>query len=116
MKALEAETKNETHPSAGCASNLNFSEEAFSYSSENEEGSQVTRPVIVPDPVESDRQYDRYYHLDLPGAELSDLENELAALKPLLWWKIDDTGWLRERTKRLEAELATRRYAKGSRK
>jgi hypothetical protein len=67
--------------------------------------------VIVPNPLESDNQYDRYYHYDLPDAELSDLLDELAALRPLLWWKIDDTGWLRERVSQLQTEITRRKYS-----
>jgi hypothetical protein len=67
--------------------------------------------VIVPDPLQSDNQYDRYYHFDLPEAELTDLQDELYCLRPLLWGLPKD-DWLRERVKMLERELSTRRGRK----
>ena len=75
------------------------------------QGDEPMTPVVVPNPLESDNQYERYYHYDLPGADLSDLQDELYALRPMLWWKIDDTGWLRERVRQLEAEITKRKYS-----
>lgn len=71
--------------------------------------------IIKPNPLESDTQYYRYYHYDIPGAELSDLQDELWALRPLLWG-LPKGDWIRQRVHELEAELARRPYAKGGRK
>jgi hypothetical protein len=114
MQPYGVRIKSERHPSPGCPSNLSSIEEALPYSNECEEESQPPRgepmtPVIIPNPLESDTQYYRYHHFDIPGAELSDLQDELYALRPLLWGLPKD-GWLRERVRLIEAELAKRRY------
>jgi hypothetical protein len=67
--------------------------------------------VIIPNPLESDNQRQRYYHFDLPGLELSDLLDELYCLRPLLWGLRKD-DWLRGRVKRIEGELAKRRVGR----
>ncbi len=64
--------------------------------------------VLVPDPLQSDRQYARFYHLDLGGLETWELTEELNYLRPLLWG-LDPQHWLRERLQMLEKELAKRR-------
>ncbi|MFC1980260.1 hypothetical protein ACFLVS_05385 [Chloroflexota bacterium] len=66
--------------------------------------------IFVPDPLQSDRQYERFYHLDLSGLEDRELTDELYALRPLLWG-LDSSHWLRERVKALEAEISKRRGA-----
>ena len=68
-------------------------------------------PVIIPDPVTSDKEYARYYHLDIATAESSDLLDELYCLRPLLWG-LPKGDWLRQRAKRIEGELATRRVGR----
>ena len=67
---------------------------------------------LVPDPSDSEAQYCRYYHLDIVSLDDSDILDELHALRPLLWWKLPDDDWLRERIKTLETELAKRRSGK----
>jgi len=72
-------------------------------------------PSIIPNPVESANQYERYYHHDIPGLEVSDIRDELYALRPLLWG-LPKVDWIRERVRELEKELARRPYTKGGRK
>ena len=70
----------------------------------------MAKDVLIPDPLSGDRQYARFYHLDIEGLEDTALTDELYALRPLLWG-LPGEPWLRERVKMLEAELAKRRYA-----
>ena len=63
--------------------------------------------ALVPDPLMSDRQYNRFYHLDLPELEDDELLDELWALRPHLWG-LDAEHWLRERVMMLEQELSKR--------
>jgi hypothetical protein len=66
----------------------------------------------VPDFLESDTQYARFHHLDIPYLDSTQLVDELYALHPLLWGLQPD-HWLRERVNVLKSELAKRRsYAK----
>ena len=68
----------------------------------------ATHPVrLVPDPFLSDREYARFYHLDL--SDLSDmaLRDELHHLRFFLWG-LESNHWLRERVKELEAEMKRR--------
>lgn len=67
--------------------------------------------VLIPDPLKSDSEYDRYYHFDIPNLEVSDIRDELYALRPLLWG-LPKGDWLRERVEVLEKELAIRRDKK----
>lgn len=64
--------------------------------------------ILTPDPLQSDRQYNRFYHLDLSDLEGRELTDELYALRPLLW-ELPSDHWLRERVSRLEREVAKRR-------
>ena len=64
---------------------------------------------LIPDPNDSEAQYCRYYHLDIPGLDDTDIIDELHALRPLLWWKLAGDGWLRERVGLLESELRRRK-------
>lgn len=64
--------------------------------------------ALIPDPLNSHCQFNRFYHLDLPDLEDTELRDELYALRPLLWGLPPD-HWLRERVKMLEAELIRRR-------
>ena len=66
------------------------------------------RDTLVPDPLVSDRQYDRFYHLDLSELRDVELEDELNYLRPLLW-RLDSEHWLRERVRMLEMEMTKRR-------
>jgi len=67
----------------------------------------VTRDVLIPDPLSSDQQYARFYHLDIPSLEDGELTDELYALRPLLWGLQGD-HWLRERVAKLGAEVIKR--------
>lgn len=62
---------------------------------------------LVPDPLYSDRQFDRYYHIDLPQLEDTDLIDELNCLRVFLWGLHRD-HWLRQRVAALETESARR--------
>jgi hypothetical protein len=64
--------------------------------------------ALVPDCLDSDRQYERFHHFDLPYLETQELLHELYALRPLLWWELRDNSWLQERVEAIEAELAKR--------
>ena len=63
---------------------------------------------LIPDPLSDDRQYARFYHLDIEEIGDTELIDELYALRPLLWG-LDSDHWFRERVKMLEHELAKRR-------
>jgi len=65
--------------------------------------------VLIPNPLQSDSEYDRYYHYDIPNLELSDVRDELYALRCLLWWDLPGGHWLRERVRLLGIELSKRR-------
>jgi hypothetical protein len=69
----------------------------------------VARDVLIPDPLSSDRQRDRFYHLDFANLEDMELTDELYALHPLLWG-LDPDHWLRERCQKLENELRKRQW------
>lgn len=72
----------------------------------------MTATIITPNPLESDSQYTRYYHYDIAFLELDALQDELYALRPLLWG-LDRADWIRERVQMIEAEIAKRRYTTG---
>jgi len=63
---------------------------------------------LIPDPLSSDRQFERYYHYDLADMETGELLDELYVLRPMLWG-LPSEHWLRERVKMLEAEMIKRR-------
>lgn len=69
----------------------------------------MIKDVLIPNPLDSDRQFERFYHLDIPGLEDAALMDELHALSALLWWRLPNGTWLRERVKALNAELYKRR-------
>lgn len=64
---------------------------------------------LVPDPFVSDRQYARFYHLDISGLETWELWDELNHSRPLLWGLPAD-DWLRERVQMLQKEVSKRRW------
>jgi hypothetical protein len=64
--------------------------------------------VLVPNPLNSDRQYYRFHHLDLPDLDDTELADELNYLRPLLWG-LDSEHWFRERVMMLENELRKRK-------
>jgi len=72
----------------------------------------VARDVLIPDPLSSDREYNRFHSLDIADLEDMELTDELHYLRPLLWG-LDSEHWLRERVKALEAETSKRRYNAG---
>lgn len=72
----------------------------------------MARGVLIPNPYDTDCQYERFHHHDLPDLETKKLLHELYALRPLLWWRLPDDSWLRERAEAIEAELAKRRGGK----
>lgn len=63
---------------------------------------------LVPDPSFSDKQYERYTHLDICHLEYTELEDEYYALRSKLWGLPRD-HWLRERVEALEAEIVKRK-------
>lgn len=70
----------------------------------------MTNLIVTPDPLKSNGEYNRYHHFDIPNLDSEDLQDELNALRPLLWG-LDKNHWLRERVRELQVELAKRRYA-----
>ena len=68
----------------------------------------MARDALIPDPLSSDQQYTRFYHLDLAELEDTELTDELHALRPLLWG-LTAEHWLRERVKAIESEISKRR-------
>lgn len=66
-------------------------------------------PTIVPNPLNTLTEFDRYYHYDLINAETGDLLDELYALRPLLWG-LSKTDWIRQRVTEIEAEITRRKY------
>lgn len=80
--------------------------------------------ISIPSPLNSDREYSRYYHHDLAGMETEDLLCELCSTRCRLWLLKSDRfrylvgpleqgrriKWFRERISRIEAELRKRRY------
>ena len=69
----------------------------------------IPKRGLIPDPFHSDRQYERFYHEDIPALEDGELIDELYALRPLLW-RLDPEHWLRERVMMLEKELSKRQH------
>jgi hypothetical protein len=63
---------------------------------------------LIPNPIETEEQYGRFHHLDLPGLDDTDAIDELHALRPLLWGLPKD-DWLRERVRMIDCELKRRR-------
>jgi len=67
---------------------------------------------LIPNPVETEEQYRRFYHQDIASLDDTDIIDEGRALGCLLWWKLPGDDWLRERVRMLEIELAKRRTGK----
>jgi len=65
------------------------------------------RDTLIPDPLESSQNWQRFYCLDI--VDLSDMEllDERNYLLPRLWGE-PQISWLRERAARLEDELKKR--------
>ena len=68
----------------------------------------MVEDVLIPDPLFSRQQADRFYHSDLPGLADVELEDEFHCLRPLLWG-LPAEHWLRQRVQMLEGELTKRR-------
>lgn len=81
---------------------------------------------LLPNPLSSDKDFERYHHLDLPDMTVEDLECELACARCGLWaLKSSDRwaqrlgrfeyrhrmAWLQERISRVGAEVSKRRYS-----
>jgi len=80
--------------------------------------------ILVPNPLDSDQQYNRFHHYDLADMKTEDLLDELHAIRSRLWFLKSDrfahmvnpveqrrrVEWLHERISRIEAELRERRY------
>ena len=64
--------------------------------------------VLVPNPLTSDRQYLRFYHLDMPELDGEELTDELHYLRPLLLG-LNSQHWFRQRVRLIEAEIMKRR-------
>lgn len=78
---------------------------------------------MVPDPFDTDKQFERSHHLDIPGAQASDLLEEPYGIRSQMWFlKSEHTRqrlgwfeqgrritWLRERVAAIEGELSRRR-------
>ena len=62
---------------------------------------------LVPDPFDTDRQFDRFHDLDLPYLDDMQLTDELNQLRTCLWGLPLD-HWLRKRVLVLEDELRRR--------
>ena len=71
-------------------------------------GMGVARDVLIPDPLSSDRQFARFYHLDLSELQDRETTDELHYLW-LQLWGLDSDHWARARVQILEEELARRR-------
>ncbi len=66
------------------------------------------RDILIPDPLSSDKQFVRFYHLDVPELEDSELADEYHYFRAHLF-RLPADDWLRERVARLEAELIKRK-------
>jgi hypothetical protein len=62
---------------------------------------------LVPDPIVSDKQFNRYYHHDLPEFKDEEIWDELNYLRARLWG-LDSQHWLRKRVKALETQMRVR--------
>ena len=65
--------------------------------------------VLIPDPLDNDCQYARFYHLDITSLDDTELIDELNAVRPLLWG-LPLSHWLRERAQLLQDELSRRKW------
>lgn len=81
--------------------------------------------ISIPNPFDSDKEYQRYHHYDLADMEMGDLQCELFAVRYHLWLLKSErsahilgfheqkrrVAWHRERISRIEAELSKCKYA-----
>ena len=64
--------------------------------------------ILIPNPLDSDQQYARFHHLDIPYLDDMQLRDEVNYFRVLLWG-LPRGHWLRERVKILESELKKRK-------
>jgi hypothetical protein len=69
----------------------------------------MSNVVLIPDPLNSDMEYTRFHHLDIPDLDDTKLLDELNYLRARLW-NLPPQHWLRERANVLEHELAKRKW------
>jgi hypothetical protein len=63
--------------------------------------------LAIPNPLFSDRQFDRFHNQDVEYLETREIAEELWSIRPYLY-RLPDDHWLREREKALGAEMARR--------
>lgn len=63
---------------------------------------------LIPNPLDTDEQFLRFRHFDISGLDDSEILDELHALSCLLWWRLPDDDWLRERVRLLKDESRKR--------
>jgi len=80
--------------------------------------------ILIPNPFDSDKEYQRYHHYDLADMETEDLLCELGSTRYRLWLlkygrfarvfssfeQRQRLKWYRERISRIKVELGKRRY------
>lgn len=64
--------------------------------------------VLIPNPLNTDMEYARLYHLDLPYLDDTQLVDEFNYIRAHLW-QLPPGHWLRERVRMLESELKRRK-------
>lgn len=67
--------------------------------------------ALIPNPLNSDVEYARFHHLDIPDLEDTELVDELSCLRVFLCG-LPPEHWLRKRVKVLQGELTKRRGKK----
>jgi hypothetical protein len=71
----------------------------------------VSNVVLLPNSLDTDTQFFRFNHLDLPYLDDVQLTDEVNYIRSLLWGLPAD-HWLRQRVAALERELISRKYTK----
>ena len=70
----------------------------------------MDRGVLIPDPLQSDKQYAKFHHLDIPDMKIEKLEAEFYYLQAHIYRLSNDAYiWVRQRVTNLQAELRKRR-------
>jgi len=78
---------------------------------ETKEANMTNPDILIPDPLSSNEQYQRFYCLDIPTLEDTKLIDELNYLRPKLW-ELPEVHWARERVFLLKDELIHRENTK----
>jgi len=65
--------------------------------------------ITIPDPMYSDYQYARFYHLDVSHLSDEELKSELWSYRSLLYW-LPPRHWIRDRERELGKEYGKRFY------